>query len=240
MILNSKRLTWKLYFRLIKSPNSMFRTLEYERIRGISLKGLTLDVGGGEINSYLNLFKIEGKVDSVNIDPKMAPTFLLDLNEKLVIPDNYYDNVISLNTLEHIYRDEFAIREIHRVLKPGGKAIIVVPFLYRLHGSPSDFHRHTAYWWEKIFISTGFGKDTIKIDPLGWDVLGTGFALTELWSLPGFPFPKLIRFIRRAILLFGGVFYQSLRWKKYERLPSEIGLVLNDYVLGYFIEAEKY
>ena len=239
MILNPKRLTWRLYFRLIKSPHSMLRTLEYERIRGVSLIGSTLDIGGGKINSYINLFEIKGKVDSVNIDPKMEPTFLADLNETLPIPDSVYDNVISLNTLEHIYKDEFVINEIYRVLKPGGGIILVVPFLYRVHGSPSDFHRHTASWWNRILISVGFDKKSIKIDPLVWDMLGTGFALSELWSLPRFPFPNLIKFIRRAILLLGGVFYQSLRWRGCERLPSKIGLVLNDYALGYFIEAKK-
>jgi SAM-dependent methyltransferase len=239
MILNPKRLSWKLYFRLIKSQYSMLRTLEYERIRGITLAGLTLDLGGGKINSYINLFKIKGKVESVNINPEMQPTFLADLNEKLPIPDNSYDNIISLNTLEHIYKDEFVIYEIYRILKPGGKIIIVVPFLYRVHTSPSDFHRHTAYWWDRVLVSTGFEKNSIKIDPLIWDILGPTFALSESWSVPRFPSPNIIRSIRRAILTFVGVFYQSVRWGGYERFPSNIGILLRNYAVGYFIEAKK-
>ena len=43
------------------------------------------------------------------------------------LPDNCVDIVIALNVLEHIEEDEKALRQIYRILKPGGVAVIEVP-----------------------------------------------------------------------------------------------------------------
>ena len=41
-------------------------------------------------------------------------------NEKLPLKDNYFDEVLSQNVLEHLTNVGFAIKEMHRVLKAGG------------------------------------------------------------------------------------------------------------------------
>lgn len=43
------------------------------------------------------------------------------------LPNNCVDVIIALNVLEHIKDDDIAIKQIHRILKPGGYAIIEVP-----------------------------------------------------------------------------------------------------------------
>lgn len=43
------------------------------------------------------------------------------------LPDNCIDVIIALNVLEHIKEDESALKQIYRILKPGGCAIIEVP-----------------------------------------------------------------------------------------------------------------
>jgi len=45
----------------------------------------------------------------------------------ITFPDNTFDIVISNHVLEHVDNDSQAIREVHRVLSPGGIAIITVP-----------------------------------------------------------------------------------------------------------------
>ncbi len=45
----------------------------------------------------------------------------------LKFPDNFFDFVYTMGTLEHVHDYESAVREIYRVLKKGGKAIIGVP-----------------------------------------------------------------------------------------------------------------
>ncbi|MEM1137349.1 MAG: class I SAM-dependent methyltransferase [Bacteroidota bacterium] len=43
------------------------------------------------------------------------------------IADNSFDTVISFQVIEHIVNDALFVKEIERVLKPGGKAIITTP-----------------------------------------------------------------------------------------------------------------
>lgn len=46
---------------------------------------------------------------------------------ELPFADASADGVVSANLLEHIERDDLALREVHRVLKPGRRAVFVVP-----------------------------------------------------------------------------------------------------------------
>lgn len=43
------------------------------------------------------------------------------------LEDNSFDTVVSFQVIEHIKDDKNFLKEIHRVLKPGGKAIISTP-----------------------------------------------------------------------------------------------------------------
>jgi len=54
-----------------------------------------------------------------------------DLNSAapLPYPDARFDVVLCIETLEHIYPTDHLVEEIHRVLKPGGIAIVDVPRL---------------------------------------------------------------------------------------------------------------
>jgi SAM-dependent methyltransferase len=42
-------------------------------------------------------------------------------------PDGYFDCVVSIDVLEHLRQDQPFLRELRRVLKPGGKAVVTVP-----------------------------------------------------------------------------------------------------------------
>jgi len=53
-------------------------------------------------------------------------------------PDQSYDMVICNHVLEHIPDDSLAMRELYRVLKPGGFAILQVPISYALESTFED------------------------------------------------------------------------------------------------------
>jgi methionine biosynthesis protein MetW len=53
---------------------------------------------------------------------------VVDLNgDPLPFPDAHFDGVVHLAVLEHVFDPYSMIREIHRVLRPGGELVIAVP-----------------------------------------------------------------------------------------------------------------
>jgi len=47
--------------------------------------------------------------------------------EHIPFPDNTFDGVVCLGVMEYLEKDEPAVREMWRVLKPGGRAVITTP-----------------------------------------------------------------------------------------------------------------
>ncbi|MBM3120917.1 MAG: class I SAM-dependent methyltransferase [Chloroflexi bacterium] len=60
--------------------------------------------------------------------------------ERLPFPDGSFDLILSHEVLEHVADDRQAMREISRLLAPGGRAVIFVPN----RGYP--FETHGIYW----------------------------------------------------------------------------------------------
>lgn len=56
----------------------------------------------------------------------------------LPFPDETFDAVLLSEILEHVDRDVDALREVRRVLKPGGLALLTVP------------HADYPFWWDPI------------------------------------------------------------------------------------------
>jgi ubiquinone/menaquinone biosynthesis C-methylase UbiE len=69
--------------------------------------------------------------------------FLLADAERLPFADESFDAVYSNGVLHHTPRTEEAVREIHRVLRPGGTARVML------------YHRNSLHYWGAIIINRG-------------------------------------------------------------------------------------
>ena len=58
--------------------------------------------------------------------------------------DGSFDTLLALEVLEHVPEPDVLMREFVRVLSPGGKLLVSVPFAAPLHQLPYDYHRFTA------------------------------------------------------------------------------------------------
>lgn len=82
----------------------------------------------------------------------------------LPFEENKFDAVIVLDVLEHIEDDKSASREIFRVLKPGGIAVVTVPAFQALYG-PQDkrighFRRYTKATLKALFTNFEISRVT--------------------------------------------------------------------------------
>ena len=104
-----------LYFYLMKELSIM-------NLRGIKM----LDVAPDDF-LYDKIFSL-ADIDytSIDITPTRRPTEIMNITN-LKFKDNFFDAIICLHVLEHIPEDINAMRELHRVLKPSGWAILQVP-----------------------------------------------------------------------------------------------------------------
>jgi SAM-dependent methyltransferase len=107
--------------------------------------GKVLDLGCGEM-TYKELLKPKSKeyisLDKYACHPDID--YVADIN-KLPFEDNSFDVIFCSQVLEHVPRPWISIKEISRVLKPGGNLILTVPHLTYLHGEPEDYYRYTKY-----------------------------------------------------------------------------------------------
>ena len=76
----------------------------------------------------------------------------------LPFPDAAFDAVVNIQVLEHIREPALCVREMARVLKPGGHLILTTVQDWEIHQHPNDFFRYTRYGLEYLFAKAGPGK----------------------------------------------------------------------------------
>jgi SAM-dependent methyltransferase len=72
------------------------------------------------------------------------------------VPDSTYDLVLCTQVLEHVPEPLAVMRELHRVVKPGGQAWMSAPLFFAEHEAPYDFHRFTRFAWKRMAAESGF------------------------------------------------------------------------------------
>ena len=77
--------------------------------------------------------------------------------EPLPFPDTSFDLVLSHEVLEHVADDGMAAREIVRVLRPGGRAVVFVPNRWW------PFETHGVYWRGEYHFGNKFGVNYLPM-----------------------------------------------------------------------------
>ena len=100
------------------------------------IQGDLLELGCGEgrgvelldplATSYIGIDKIKDIIDRLE-DKYPGYQFMSGVFPPFPFEDNSFDSIVTFQVIEHVKDDEGFVREIHRVLKPGGKALITTP-----------------------------------------------------------------------------------------------------------------
>lgn len=157
-----------------------------------NIRGRLLDAGAGKL-SYRHLVKpycSEYKsMDFNKTHPELD--YHSDIQD-MPIENESFDTVLSAEVLEHVPDPEKALREIYRVLKPGGKLVMSIPHLMYLHNEPYDFYRYTKYGLRTLLERVGF---TIEyLEPSGsifsffqgiiaTTLVGTTYGIPVIWPI---------------------------------------------------------
>jgi SAM-dependent methyltransferase len=87
---------------------------------------------------------------------------MCDLNKGIALPTNSADTVLCTDVIEHLFEPARIWGEIARILTPGGKAIIGVPFLYWIHEAPFDYHRYTSFALRRYAENAGLEIEVLE------------------------------------------------------------------------------
>ena len=205
----------------IESLKDSYEIHEFKKFSGKKV----LDVGCG--NGYvLERFARENaEVYGIDITPmsiklchqrfdfkELKGDFIVANAEEIPFPDNYFDCITSMGVLHHVPNTEKAVSEIYRVLKPGGKLIVMF------------YHKNSALYRVKFtFDKWRFGKSKQQLvnefdgigNPKGWV-----YSKSDLIKLlDNFKIEKMFLgyLIGNMVLPFGGRFVPNFLFKPFEK-----------------------
>lgn len=229
------------------SDNYVFQRslLAYKKAASV-VRGRVLEIGTGEgygiqeVAANADYFETIDKYQT-NLQTPLPPNVSfkqMNIPPLKDIPDNSFDFVISFQVIEHIKDDSFFVREVHRVLKKGGKAIIATPNKkMSLTRNPWHIREYTIDEFESLLLKSFSSVE--KLGVFGNDKVMKYFEENKksVERLTKYDFLNLQYRLPRQLLQIP---YDILnRWNRKKLLKSNhvltTGITLDDY----FIEKAK-
>lgn len=117
-------------------------------VKKYNITGRTLDIGAMDINGCLReFFKDYTGLDMTagdNVDVVCS-------SHRIPFDFGLFDCVVTVDMLEHDPDPFKSAKEMMRVLKKGGIAIVVAPFQWPVHDFPDDYFRYTPNGLKELF-----------------------------------------------------------------------------------------
>ena len=133
---------------------------------------VVLDVGGlkHKKRGQFDIRHYDQRVVYANLQSGKQPDVQADA-ANLPFRSSSFDAVICAELLEHVRDPVAVLAEMHRVVRTQGIVLATVPFLYQVHGDPSDYGRYTEQYWKEHAANLGFVNLMIEQQGLFWSVI---------------------------------------------------------------------
>jgi len=144
------RLPWSYLGELVRdgiTPHPGHFRRRHPRHAALSVRAGAIYELGAASDYYRRMAPKGQRYVLTNIDASAEQR--VDMTD-MALPDNSVDAFFTAFALEHIHEYRKAISEMRRTLKPGGRMLIVVPFLYYFHGAPDDYVRFTTSYMRSL------------------------------------------------------------------------------------------
>jgi SAM-dependent methyltransferase len=152
------RPTWLSVFL---NSNYLIRKGIYKGIKENAhfMTGTMLDLGCG-MKPYRDLFSVDEYIGiDIKNDGHKNDTSTVDVfydGENIPFADAHFDSAYSSEVLTHISDIEPVVAEINRVIKPGGKFLLTVPYVWHENEQPNDAIRYTSFGITKLLERHNF------------------------------------------------------------------------------------
>lgn len=138
-----------------------------EKMTLVPAGSLVLDLGGHKFakRGRFDIDRYDVRVLYANLSTDKGTDFISDAG-RVAAAAGQFDVVVCGELLEHVKDPRRVVHEAFRLLKPGGRFLATVPFLFRIHADPADYGRYTPYFWQETLADTGF--ENILIEHQGY------------------------------------------------------------------------
>jgi SAM-dependent methyltransferase len=176
-------------FAAFLNPFFLARRALFREIAALAphCRGNLLDVGCGT-KPYRPLFSVlsyEGL--EIDTDRARAAGFADHYydGETMPFPDQSFDSIICNQVLEHVFNPDFFIGELSRVLRPNGKLIVTVPFVWDEHEQPFDYARYSSFGLRHLLAGGGFKTVDQRKTLANFSIIGqliNAYIFKKAWS----------------------------------------------------------
>lgn len=129
--------------------SALARSLVAARDRYLDGSVDVLDVGCGDMPYFPLFAHVAAEYAGADVQPRPRVRYVCPV-EDLDIPDSSFDLVLCTQVLEHVRDPDRALREIARVLRPGGYTFLTTHGIWPFHPYPGDYWRWTQQGLEAL------------------------------------------------------------------------------------------
>jgi SAM-dependent methyltransferase len=133
--------------------SALTESLLRARDRYVRAPARILDVGCGEMPYYPLFAQVATEYVGTDVEPGPRVRYVCPV-ESLDVTDASFDLVLCTQVLEHVREPHRALREITRVLSPGGHAFVTTHGIWPFHPYPVDLWRWTQQGLEALIEET--------------------------------------------------------------------------------------